>query len=103
MINGLDVHRYFYRGSSVWPGPWLDQRRRRQDHRQYHRLNFDTLHASGIIVFRWLSSVARFDSRRSGGGDHYGLIQQFASGYLDGKWGLNGTEIMPHVCWSFSF
>ena len=27
-----------------------------------------------------------------------GLIQQFASGYLDGNWGLNGTgEVMPYI------
>jgi branched-chain amino acid transport system permease protein len=27
-----------------------------------------------------------------------GLIQQFASGYLDGHWGLNGTgEVMPYI------
>jgi hypothetical protein len=27
-----------------------------------------------------------------------GLIQQFASGYLDGNWGLNGTaDVLPYI------
>jgi branched-chain amino acid transport system permease protein len=27
-----------------------------------------------------------------------GLIQQFAAGYLDGNWGLNGTaDLLPYI------
>jgi branched-chain amino acid transport system permease protein len=61
-------------------------------------LNFETLQAFGITVFRWLSGGAGFHFRRRGGRHHHGLIQQFASGYLDGNWGLNGTaEVLPYI------
>lgn len=62
-------------------------------------LNFDTLHAFGIIVFP-VVILGGLDS--IGGavvaGIIMGLIQQFATGYLDGRWGLNGTaEVLPYL------
>ncbi len=62
-------------------------------------LNFDTLHAFGIVVFP-VVILGGLDSILGAvvAGIIMGLIQQFASGYLDGKWGLNGTaEVMPYV------
>ncbi len=62
-------------------------------------INFDTLHAFGIIVFP-VVILGGLDSILGAvvAGIIMGLIQQFASGYLDGKWGLNGTgEIMPYI------
>lgn len=62
-------------------------------------LNFDTLHAFGIIVFP-VVILGGLDSILGAvvAGIIMGLIQQFASGYLDGNWGLNGTgEIMPYI------
>jgi len=62
-------------------------------------LNFDTLHAFGIIVFP-VVILGGLDS--IGGavvaGIIMGLIQQFAGGYLDGNWGLNGTaNVLPYI------
>jgi branched-chain amino acid transport system permease protein len=62
-------------------------------------INFDTLHAFGIIVFP-VVILGGLDSILGAvvAGIIMGLIQQFASGYLDGNWGLNGTgEIMPYI------
>ncbi len=62
-------------------------------------LNFDTLHAFGIIVFP-VVILGGLDS--IGGavvaGIIMALIQQFAAGYLDGNFGLNGTgEVLPYI------
>jgi branched-chain amino acid transport system permease protein len=62
-------------------------------------LNFETLHAFGIIVFP-VVILGGLDS--IGGavvaGVIMGLIQQFAAGYLDGNWGLNGTaNVLPYI------
>ena len=62
-------------------------------------LNFDTLHAFGIVVFP-VVILGGLDSILGAvvAGIIMGLIQQFAAGYLDGNWGLNGTgEVMPYV------
>ncbi len=62
-------------------------------------LNFDTLHSFGIVVFP-VVILGGLDSILGAvvAGIIMGLIQQFASGYLDGNWGLNGTgEVMPYV------
>lgn len=62
-------------------------------------LNFDTLHAFGIVVFP-VVILGGLDSILGAvvAGIIMGLIQQFASGYLDGNWGLNGTgDVMPYV------
>ncbi len=62
-------------------------------------LNFDTLHAFGIVVFP-VVILGGLDSILGAvvAGIIMGLIQQFASGYLDGSWGLNGTgEVMPYL------
>ncbi|MFH0997372.1 MAG: branched-chain amino acid ABC transporter permease [Pseudomonadota bacterium] len=62
-------------------------------------LNFDTLHAFGIIVFP-VVILGGLDSILGAvvAGIIMGLIQQFASGYIDGNWGLNGTgEVMPYI------
>jgi branched-chain amino acid transport system permease protein len=62
-------------------------------------LNFETLHAFGIIVFP-VVILGGLDSILGAvvAGVIMGLIQQFASGYLDGNWGLSGTgEIMPYI------
>ena len=62
-------------------------------------INFDTLHSFGIIVFP-VVILGGLDSILGAvvAGIIMGLIQQFASGYLDGNWGLNGTgEVMPYV------
>jgi branched-chain amino acid transport system permease protein len=62
-------------------------------------LNFETLHAFGIIVFP-VVILGGLDSIPGAvaAGMIMGLIQQFASGYLDGNWGLNGTgEVMPYI------
>ncbi|MFA5904582.1 MAG: branched-chain amino acid ABC transporter permease [Desulfobacula sp.] len=62
-------------------------------------LNFDTLHAFGIVVFP-VVILGGLDSILGAvvGGIIMGLIQQFASGYLDGNFGLNGTgDIMPYL------
>lgn len=62
-------------------------------------LNFDTLHAFGIVVFP-VVILGGLDSITGAvvAGIIMGLIQQFASGYLDGSWGLNGTgEVMPYI------
>lgn len=62
-------------------------------------LNFDTLHAFGIVVFP-VVILGGLDSILGAvvAGIIMGLIQQFASGYIDGNWGLNGTgEVMPYV------
>ena len=62
-------------------------------------LNFDTLHAFGIVVFPVLI-LGGLDSILGAvvAGIIMGLIQQFASGYLDGNWGLSGTgEVMPYI------
>jgi branched-chain amino acid transport system permease protein len=62
-------------------------------------LNFETLHAFGIIVFP-VVILGGLDS--IGGavvaGIITGLIQQFAAGYLDGHWGLQGTaNVLPYI------
>lgn len=62
-------------------------------------LNFDTLVAFGIIVFP-VVILGGLDSIFGAivAGIIMGLIQQFAAGYLDGHWGLNGTaNILPYV------
>ncbi|OQY12338.1 MAG: branched-chain amino acid ABC transporter permease [Desulfobacteraceae bacterium 4572_19] len=62
-------------------------------------LNFDTLHAFGIVVFP-VVILGGLDSILGAvvAGIIMGIIQQFASGYLDGNWGLNGTaEVMPYI------
>ncbi len=62
-------------------------------------LNFDTLHAFGIIVFP-VVILGGLDSILGAvvAGIIMGLIQQFASGYLDGNFGLNGTgDVMPYI------
>ena len=62
-------------------------------------LNFETLHAFGIIVFP-VVILGGLDSILGAvvAGIIMGLVQQFASGYLDGNWGLSGTgEVMPYI------
>lgn len=62
-------------------------------------LNFDTLHAFGIIVFP-VVILGGLDSILGAvvAGIIMGLIQQFATGYLDGNWGLNGTaNVLPYI------
>jgi len=62
-------------------------------------LNFDTLHAFGIVVFP-VVILGGLDSVFGAvvAGIIMGLIQQFASGYLDGKWGLYGTaNVLPYI------
>jgi branched-chain amino acid transport system permease protein len=62
-------------------------------------LNFDTLQAFGITVFP-VVILGGLDSIFGAivAGIIMGLIQQFASGYLDGNWGLNGTaEVLPYI------
>jgi branched-chain amino acid transport system permease protein len=62
-------------------------------------LNFDVLHAFGITVFP-VVILGGLDSILGAvvAGIIMGLIQQFASGYLDGNWGLNGTaEVLPYI------
>ncbi|MFH2059547.1 MAG: branched-chain amino acid ABC transporter permease [Pseudomonadota bacterium] len=62
-------------------------------------LNFDTLHAFGIVVFPVII-LGGLDSILGAvvAGIIMGLIQQFASGYLDGNFGLNGTgDVMPYI------
>ena len=55
-------------------------------------LNFDTLHSFGIVVFPVII-LGGLDSILGAvvAGIIMGLIQQFASGYLDGNFGLFGT------------
>ena len=62
-------------------------------------LNFETLHAFGIVVFP-VVILGGLDSILGAvvAGVIMGLIQQFASGYLDGNWGLNGTaNVLPYI------
>ena len=62
-------------------------------------LNFETLHAFGIIVFP-VVILGGLDSIIGAvvAGIIMGLIQQFAAGYLDGNWGLNGTaDVLPYI------
>ena len=62
-------------------------------------LNFNVLHSFGIIVFP-VVIVGGLDSIFGAivAGIIMGLIQQFAAGYLDGHWGLNGTaDVLPYV------
>jgi branched-chain amino acid transport system permease protein len=62
-------------------------------------LNFDILRTFGIIVFP-IVILGGLDSIFGAvvGGVIMGLIQQFASGYLDGNWGLNGTaDLLPYI------
>jgi len=62
-------------------------------------LNFNTLHAFGITVFP-VVILGGLDSifGAVAAGIIMGLIQQFASGYLDGHWGLNGTAgVLPYI------
>jgi branched-chain amino acid transport system permease protein len=62
-------------------------------------LNFDTLHAFGITVFP-VVILGGLDSIIGAvvAGIIMGLIQQFAAGYLDGNWGLNGTaDVLPYI------
>jgi branched-chain amino acid transport system permease protein len=62
-------------------------------------LNFDTLHAFGIVVFP-VVILGGLDSIIGAvvAGIIMGLIQQFASGYLDGHWGLFGTaDLLPYI------
>ncbi|MCP4744528.1 MAG: branched-chain amino acid ABC transporter permease [Desulfobacteraceae bacterium] len=62
-------------------------------------LNFETLHAFGIAVFP-VVILGGLDSIIGAvvAGIIMGLIQQFAAGYLDGNWGLNGTaDVLPYI------
>lgn len=62
-------------------------------------LNFETLQAFGIIVFP-VVILGGLDSILGAvvAGIIMGLIQQFAGGYLDGNFGLNGTgDVMPYI------
>jgi branched-chain amino acid transport system permease protein len=62
-------------------------------------LNFETLQAFGIAVFP-VVILGGLDSILGAvvAGIVMGLIQQFASGYLDGHWGLNGTAaVLPYI------
>jgi branched-chain amino acid transport system permease protein len=62
-------------------------------------LNFDTLHAFGITVFP-VVILGGLDSIIGAvvAGIIMGLIQQMASGYLDGNWGLSGTaNVLPYI------
>jgi branched-chain amino acid transport system permease protein len=62
-------------------------------------LNFDVLQSFGIIVFP-VVIVGGLDSIFGAivAGIIMGLIQQFAAGYLDGHWGLNGTaDVLPYI------
>jgi branched-chain amino acid transport system permease protein len=62
-------------------------------------LNFETLQAFGITVFP-VVILGGLDSILGAvvAGVIMGIIQQFASGYLDGNWGLNGTaEVLPYI------
>jgi branched-chain amino acid transport system permease protein len=62
-------------------------------------LNFETLQAFGITVFP-VVILGGLDSILGAvvAGIIMGIIQQFASGYLDGNWGLNGTaEVLPYI------
>ncbi len=62
-------------------------------------LNFDTLHSFGVVVFPVII-LGGLDSILGAvvAGIIMGLIQQFASGYLDGNFGLFGTgDVMPYV------
>jgi branched-chain amino acid transport system permease protein len=62
-------------------------------------LNFETLQAFGIAVFP-VVILGGLDSILGAvvAGIIMGLIQQFASGYLDGNFGLNGTaEVLPYI------
>ena len=62
-------------------------------------LNFETLHAFGIVVFP-VVILGGLDSILGAvvAGIIMGLIQQFASGYLDGNFGLNATgDVMPYL------
>ena len=62
-------------------------------------LNFETLHAFGITVFP-VVILGGLDSIFGAvvAGIIMGLIQQFAAGYLDGHWGLNGTaSLLPYI------
>ena len=62
-------------------------------------LNFFVLHSFGIIVFP-VVIVGGLDSIFGAivAGIIMGLIQQFAAGYLDGNWGLNGTaNVLPYI------
>jgi branched-chain amino acid transport system permease protein len=62
-------------------------------------LNFDTLHAFGIVVFP-VVILGGLDSivGAVAAGIIMGLIQQFAAGYLDGHWGLFGTaDLLPYI------
>ena len=62
-------------------------------------LNYDTLHAYGIVVFPVII-LGGLDSILGAvvAGIIIGLIQQFSSGYLDGNFGLKGTgDVMPYI------
>jgi len=62
-------------------------------------LNFETLRAFGITVFP-VVILGGLDSIIGAvvAGIIMGLIQQFAAGYLDGNWGLNGTaDVLPYI------
>jgi branched-chain amino acid transport system permease protein len=62
-------------------------------------LNFEILQAFGIAVFP-VVILGGLDSIFGAvvAGIIMGLIQQFAAGYLDGNWGLNGTaDVVPYV------
>lgn len=62
-------------------------------------LNFDTIRAFGIAVFP-VVILGGLDSIFGAvvAGVIMGLIQQFAAGYLDGNWGLNGTaNVLPYI------
>jgi len=62
-------------------------------------LNFETLQAFGITVFP-VVILGGLDSIIGAvvAGIIMGLIQQFAAGYLDGHWGLNGTaNLLPYI------
>jgi branched-chain amino acid transport system permease protein len=98
----LHVHRHFGApGCSGWPGPpaGLSAAAAGGIIGNITGLNFETLQAFGITVFP-VVILGGLDSIFGAvvAGIIMGLIQQFASGYLDGNWGLNGTaEVLPYI------
>jgi branched-chain amino acid transport system permease protein len=90
-----------YPGCSHWPGPQPGFPLLRPDASSAisRGLNFETLHAFGIVVFP-VVILGGLDSILGAvvAGIIMGLIQQFASGYLDGNFGLNATgDVLPYI------
>ena len=77
----------------------IERGRCRRHHRQYYRAEFRNPAAFGITVFP-VVILGGLDSIIGAvvAGIIMGLIQQFAAGYLDGHWGLNGTaNVLPYI------